>query len=320
MTALGSALLFPGQGAQTPGMGRKLIEGGYQLKLLELAEAGGVPLKRLLVTGTAEELRPTEVAQPALFYTGVALAQLLLEGGLRPVAAAGHSLGEYCAVVAAGSIAAEAGMRLVIERGRLMASAPAGTMAAVLGLELAQLEGLCHQAAAGGEECVVANDNAPGQVVVSGTRAGVERLAELAKAAGAKRVLPLNVGGAFHSPLMGPAALAFASLLDQVEFQEPQFPVASGVDGSISHTADEVRRGLEAQLTGPVRWVDSVRALADAGAATFFECGPGVTLAGLVRRILPAAETVSVDSPESAQQALAGTPAPGGRSGPGVSG
>jgi len=308
-----AALLFPGQGSQTPGMGRALVQGGYQLALLALAEQGGIPLQRLLVTGTAEELRPTEVAQPALYYTGVALAQILLEGGLAPVAAAGHSLGEYCAVVAAGSLTAEDGMRLVLERGRLMASAPDGTMAAVLGLELVQLEALCQQAETDGECCVVANDNAPGQVVVSGSRAGVERLAELARAAGARRVLPLNVGGAFHSPLMAPAAAAFASQLDQVELQEPGFAIVAGVTGTISNTAAEVRAGLQSQLTGPVRWVATVKALAEVGAEAFWECGPGTTLSGLSRRILPTAETISVDSPASAQRALAERPAAGER-------
>jgi [acyl-carrier-protein] S-malonyltransferase len=293
-------------------MGRTLVEGGHQPALLGLAEQAGIPLKRLLVTGQAEELRRTEVAQPALFYTGVVLAEILMQGGLAPVAAAGHSLGEYCAVVAAGSLTAEDGMRLVLERGRLMGSAPDGTMAAVLGLELAELEALCRQAATAGECCVVANDNAPGQVVVSGSRAGVERLSQLAKEAGARRVVPLNVGGAFHSPLMARSATTFAGQLDQVVIQEPRFPIAAGVTGTISHTADEVRSGLRNQLTGPVRWVDSLRALAGMGAQTYVECGPGTTLAGLGRRILPAVGTISVDSPESAERALAGLLAPDG--------
>ncbi len=285
-------------------MGRDLVDRGYQTELLELAEKAGIPLGRLLLTGTGEELRPTEVAQPALFYTGVVLAQVLLQGGLQPVAAAGHSLGEYCAVVASGALSAAEGMRLVLERGRRMASAPDGTMAAVLGLELVELESLCLQAEADGECCVVANDNAPGQVVVSGSRAGVDRLAELARAAGARRVLPLKVGGAFHSPLMGPAAAAFSALLDQVEFAEPSFPVVAGVTGSLSRTAAEVRDGLRSQLTGRVRWVDSIKALAQVGSDTFWECGPGTTLAGLGRRIMPAIETISVASPESARRAL----------------
>ncbi|HUY08797.1 MAG TPA: ACP S-malonyltransferase [Candidatus Dormibacteraeota bacterium] len=307
MTRTGAALLFPGQGAQTPGMGRALVEGGCQSSLLQLAEEAAVPLERLLVSGTAEELRPTEVAQPALFYTGVALAELLVQRGLTPTAAAGHSLGEYCAVVAAGALTAADGMRLVLERGRLMGEARDGTMAAVLGLELTELEALCLQVEAAGECCVVANDNAPGQVVVSGSRAGVERLTELAKVAGARRVVQLNVGGAFHSPLMAPAAKAFASLLDQVPLREPRFPVAAGVTGTLSPTAAEIREGLREQLTGRVRWVEVVRTLAAAGAETFWECGPGTTLAGLGKRILPAAPTISVDTPEHAAEAMTET-------------
>jgi [acyl-carrier-protein] S-malonyltransferase len=305
VTAAGSALLFPGQGSQAPGMGGALVASGRQSALLQLAEESGVPLRRLLVTGTAEELRPTEVAQPALFYTGIALAEMLIEGGLRPLAAAGHSLGEYCAVVAAGSLSAEDAMGLVLERGRLMASAPAGTMAAVLGLDLAALEELCRQVAEAGECCVVANDNAPGQVVISGTGSGVEQVGQLAKEAGARRVVPLNVGGAFHSPLMGAAAEAFARQLDQIAFEEPKFPIAAGVTGAISTTATAVRTGLRDQLAGPVRWVSVINALAAAGAASFVECGPGGVLGGLNRRIVPTSWTFSVDSPDTCAKFLA---------------
>lgn len=286
-------------------MGRALIEAGHQFSLLEIAEEQGIPLRRLLVEGDAEALRATQVAQPALYYTGVALARLLLEGGIEPASAAGHSLGEYCAVVAAGSMAAEDGMRLVLERGRLMASAPEGTMAAVLGLELEVLEQLCQQASEGGECCVVANDNSPGQLVVSGSRLGVGRLAELAKAAGARRVAPLNVGGAFHSPLMAGPARAFSKRVNQLSLDEPSFPVAAGVTGQLSSSSAEIRSGLRRQLEGSVRWTDAVRAIGRTGVGTFVECGPGSTLAGLIRRILPDAQIISVDSPESAERLLA---------------
>jgi [acyl-carrier-protein] S-malonyltransferase len=285
-------------------MGRALVEEGYQPSLLALAQAQGIQLERLLVSGEADELRPTEIAQPALFYTGVALATILMEGGLHPSVAAGHSLGEYCAVVVAGSLTPEDGMGLVLERGRLMAAAPEGTMTAVLGLERPVLSELCAEASAGGECCVIANDNSPGQLVVSGSAPGLERLSELAKAAGAKRVIPLNVGGAFHSPLMAESAAAFAAVLDQVEFAEPRFPVGAGVSGTISHTAAEIRTGLRLQLAGPVLWADTVRAMADAGTEGFVECGPGTTLAGLIRRILPQADAASVDSPETAARQL----------------
>jgi [acyl-carrier-protein] S-malonyltransferase len=313
MTARATALVFPGQGSQSPGMGRALIEGGYQTSLLILAREQGIDLEHLLVDGDADELRPTEIAQPALFYSGVALGTILIEAGMEPVVAAGHSLGEYCAVVVAGSLTPEDGMRLVLERGRLMAAAPAGTMAAVLGLERPTLSELCLEAAAGGECCVIANDNSPGQLVVSGTRTGIERLGQLAKAAGAKRVLPLNVGGAFHSPLMADSAAAFSAVLDRVEIAEPRFPVAAGVSATISHSAAEIRTGLRLQLAGPVLWADTVRAMAATGVESFLECGPGTTLAGLIRRILPEAKTASVDSPESATRLLSESPAPGGQ-------
>jgi len=285
-------------------MGRALVDGGHQPSLLALAQAQGIDLERLLVSGEADELRPTEIAQPALFYTGVVLGTILMEGGVEPTVVAGHSLGEYCAVVVAGSLSPDDGMRLVLERGRLMASAPEGSMAAVLGLERPLLSELCAKAAVGGECCVIANDNSPGQLVVSGSAPGLERLSELAKAAGAKRVIPLNVGGAFHSPLMAQSAAAFAAVLDEMEFAEPRFPVGAGVSGTISHSAAEIRTGLREQLAGPVLWADTVRAMAAAGADDFLECGPGGTLAGLIRRILPDAKVASVDSPESAGQYL----------------
>jgi [acyl-carrier-protein] S-malonyltransferase len=293
-------------------MGRALIEGGRQPALLAQAEAQGIDLERLLISGTADDLRPTEIAQPALFYTGVALGAVLIEGGLRPMVAAGHSLGEYCAVVVAGSLTPDDGMRLVLERGRLMAGAPKGTMAAILGLERPVLSALCAEATAGGECCVIANDNSPGQLVVSGSVLGVERLSELARAAGAKRVIPLNVGGAFHSPLMTDSAAAFAAVLEEVEFAEPRFPVAAGVSGTLSHTAVEIRTGLRLQLAGPVLWADTVRTMAAAGADDFIECGPGTTLAGLIRRILPQAKVSSVDSPESATRQLSEAAQSGG--------
>jgi [acyl-carrier-protein] S-malonyltransferase len=298
------ALVFPGQGSQSPGMGRPLVEAGLGLELLSLAEQSGIELRRLVVDGDPERLRATDVAQPALFYTGIALSRVLLDAGLEPTAAAGHSLGEYCAVVAAGSVSAEDGMRLVLERGRLMASAPEGTMAAVLGLEWDQVARLCQEVSRGGECCVVANDNSPGQLVVSGSLAGISRVSELAKQAGARKVIPLNVGGAFHSPLMADSAGTFAQLLDEVEIKEPRFPVGAGVSGRLSHSSAEIRTGLKEQLEGPVRWTGVVRSIGGLGALTFMECGPGSILAGLIQRILPEARTISVDSPESAARAL----------------
>ncbi len=296
-------------------MGQGLVDAKVQPTLLRLADEAGLPLGQLLLEGSADQLRKTEVAQPALFYCGVALAEILLQGGLEPVAAAGHSLGEYGAVVAAGALEAEEGMRLVLERGRLMAQARQGTMAAVLGLELAQVEELCRVAALPGEVCVVANDNAPGQVVISGTSPALAELSARAREAGARRVVELKVSGAFHSPLMAAAQADFRPRLARACWTEPRFPVAAGLTGSLSLSADQVRLGLEGQLVGRVRWAEAVRALAEAGAECFLECGPGSTLTSLSRRIVPQLAAEAVGSPADARAWLERHPG-GGAGGP----
>ncbi len=320
MGSPGPALLFPGQGAQAPGMGRELVREGRGRELLEQARDSGLELERLLLEGSPEELRPTQVAQPALYFTGVTLGRLLLELGVEPAAAAGHSLGEYCAVVLAGALSAEQGMGLVLERGRLMAEAPEGTMAAVLGLRRELLEAVCAEAGAAPECCVVANDNAPGQLVVSGSRQGVERASALALERGARKVVPLRVGGAFHSPLMAEAARAFARLVDGLEIGEPAFPVGAGLSGGLSRSGAEIRAALRGQLEGPVRWTGVTGALAGLRPSAYLECGPGTTLSGLLRRIVPGAEAVGLDSPAAVRAWVAGSgearPASGGASSP----
>ena len=302
----GDALVFPGQGAQTPGMGAELVALGCSPDLIDAAEAEGVELRRLLVEAGPEELRQTDAAQPALFYVGVALFRLLQKGGLNPDLAAGHSLGEYCALVAGGSLTAEAGMRLVIRRARAMAAAPPGTMAAVLGLDPAALESICAEVTATGALCVVANDNSPQQQVVSGTQEGVEEVSRRARQAGARKVVPLQVGGAFHSPLMAGPAAEFAPAIAETEIRDPLFPVAAGALGRMVTTSQEVRRGLEVQLESPVRWTATVRALAAAGAARYLECGPGATLGALIKRVLEAPVVVQVDSPGRAEGVAGG--------------
>lgn len=286
-------------------MGAALIADGCDLELLEVARQEGMALDRLLVAGTAEELRPTEVAQPALYYVGVALARIVLSRGVAPRFGAGHSLGEYTALAVAGAIDPADGMRLVIARGRLMAAAPDGTMAAVLGLERQPMEEICRQVESAGEICVIANDNCPGQLVISGSRPGIEAAAEAVRKAGARRVVPLSVGGAFHSPLMADAAAAFAAVLAQVKIRDPRWPVASGCSGQLSTTAQEVRDGLTRQLASPVLWTTTVLALTQAGATDFLECGPGNTLGALVRRIAPSSRVASASSPDGVDAALA---------------
>lgn len=294
------ALVFPGQGAQAPGMGRSLVEGGCSTDLLAIAAEEGLDLERLLVGADAGELRRTENAQPALFYTGVAVARLLAERGVLPAFAAGHSLGEYCALVAVGAISADDGMRLVMRRARAMADAPPGTMAAILGLDSERLAEVCGAVTAGGEVCVVANDNSPGQQVISGTGAGVAEVSRRARQLGARKVVPLEVGGAFHSPLMERAAARFAAEVKEIEVADPGRPVGSGALGRLVTTAAAVREGLEIQLRSPVRWTELVRALEAAGATRFVECGPGQTLSGLIRRIISGAQVIQVPGPAEA--------------------
>ncbi len=283
-------------------MGAELIAAGLSLALLDVAGEQGLDLARLLVEGTAEDLRPTQVAQPALYYCGVALGRRVQELGLRPRFAAGHSLGEYCALVVAGALDAEDGMRLVLERGRLMAAAPVGTMAAVLGLGTEALGQICQEVSSAGECCVIANDNCPGQLVISGSLEGVRAASERSVAAGARRVIPLSVGGAFHSPLMAEAALAFGAAVDGIKLRDPDFPVGSGAKGRLLSSADEIRQSLRVQLESPVRWTEVVTAMA--GTGTFLECGPGNTLAALIRRTLEGATVLPVGSPAQAQSAF----------------
>ena len=294
-----AVLLFPGQGAQRVGMGADLHAGSAAARrVFDLAdEVCGRPISRLCFEGPEEELRRTDVAQPALVAVELAaLAALAGELGLAPDGlpsalgaldvrwSAGHSLGEYTACVAAGALAPEDGLRLAAERGRVMAEAPPGTMAAVLGLDAEQLEALCARAPG---TAVVANDNAPGQVVISGDVEAVVAVGEAAKAAGASRVIPLNVGGAFHSPLMADAAARFARTLDGVSVTDPRIPVVGNTSGRPLATAAEVRDELRRQIAAPVRWRESLLWLRDAGASHALECGPGNVLAGLARRTTP---------------------------------
>ncbi len=303
------ALVFPGQGAQSPGMGAALVAQECSPELLDIAAAAGLDLRRLLVDGGVEELRPTQVAQPALFYTGVALLGVLREAGVRAEFAAGHSLGEYCALVAAGSLSPEAGMELVLRRAEAMALAPEGTMAAVLGLDAVQLERICAEVTGAGAVCVLANDNSPAQQVVSGTLAGVQEVGRRAREAGARKVVPLQVGGAFHSPLMAEPARRFAAAIAETRIADPEFPVAAGALGRLVSTAADVRRALEIQLESPVRWTATVLALGAAGAGRFIECGPGNTLGALIRRILPDPLVVQVASPAQARELGPAAPA-----------
>lgn len=281
------AFLFPGQASQAVGMARDLY-GQYESVRERFAQADeslGFSLSEVCFEGPEERLMQTEVTQPAVFVHSVAACELLQAAGLEPVAVAGHSLGEYSALVAAGALSFAAALALVGPRGKLMQAAGAerpGAMAAVLGLEDEQVVALCEQAAG---TVGAANFNSPGQVVVSGERAAVARLGELAEAAGAKRFVELAVSGAFHSPLMQPAAQQMEALLQAAPLVAPRVPVLTNISAAPVTDPEELRAHLIQQITSPVRWTETVRKLAEMGVDHAFEVGPRAVLKGLGRRI-----------------------------------
>ncbi len=269
------------------------------IEMLDAAQASGLDLGAALHGGD-EQLRPTEIAQPALLFVECALRSALPDD-LDIVAVAGHSVGEYAAAVAAHTLQPEDAMRLVIERGRAMAAMRDGTMCALIGIDVDAATAACDEAQREtGEIVVVANHNAPGQLVISGSTAGVDAAAKIALSRGARRSIPLNVSGAFHSPLMTSAAQRFETVLDSTALSDPHPPVVCNVDGRDVHTADELRERLRAQLTSPVRWIDCIRRIVELGAETLVEVGPGNVLSGLARRIAPDVRTVSVSTLDAA--------------------
>jgi [acyl-carrier-protein] S-malonyltransferase len=268
-------------------------------EMLSAAAACGLDLAAAL-TGDDEQLRPTDIAQPALLFVECALRSTL-PAGIDVVAVAGHSVGEYAAAVAAHAITPGDAMRVVIERGRAMAAMREGTMSALLSLDLETATAICAEAQRDtGEIVIVANHNAPGQLVISGSHRGVEAAAQLALARGARRVIPLNVSGAFHSPLMADAASLFSVALDSVALSDPQPPVVCNVDARAVHTAGALRERLREQLTAPVRWIECVQRLVELGAETLIEVGPGSVLSGLARRIAPGVRALAVNTPDAA--------------------
>jgi [acyl-carrier-protein] S-malonyltransferase len=295
------AFVFPGQGSQKVGMGAGLSSERPDLfdRYLSLAdETSGLPIRRNCLEGPIEELTRTDVAQPALFAVGLAIAEAANDAGLKPNFVAGHSLGEYTAAVVAGALGAEDGMRVVCERGRLMAgiqSERPGAMAAIIGLERTHLEDLCAEAREAGLVSV-ANLNSPTQIVVSGEKAGVARLVELAPGAGAKRAVPLQVGAAFHSELMVPVQQALRKVIEQVDVNDARMPLVAVSSGRPVTTAHDVREALLAQIVNPVRWVDVVETLVESGVTSFLELGPGRVLIGLIRQIRPDVEMTAADS------------------------
>lgn len=283
------AFVFPGQGAQFVGMGKDLYENSPLAKeLFEKAnEILGYRITDIMFEGTDEELRQTKVTQPAVFLHSV-ISALCMGDEFKPEMTAGHSLGEFSALVAAGALSFEDGLKLVYARAMAMqkaCEAHPSTMAAVISLEDDKVEEICDQVTRGGDVVVAANYNCPGQIVISGTIEGIAKACEKMKEAGAKRALPLNVGGAFHSPLMNPAKLELEAAIEATKFNTPKCPIYQNVD-ALPHTSpEEIKANLVAQLTASVRWTQTVKNMLTDGADDFTECGPGSVLQGLIKKI-----------------------------------
>ena len=283
------AFVFPGQGAQFSGMGKDLYDNSPLAKeLFEKAnDILGFRITDIMFNGTDEDLRQTKVTQPAVFLHSV-ISALCMGDAFQPEMTAGHSLGEFSALVAAGALSFEDGLKLVYARAMAMQKAcemQPSTMAAIIALPDAKVEEICAQVAAEGDVCVAANYNCPGQIVISGSIEGINKACELMKAAGAKRALPLKVGGAFHSPLMEPAKLELEAAIQSTEFHTPKCPVYQNVDAKPHTDAAEIKQNLVAQLTASVRWTQTVENMIADGATDFTECGPGAVLQGLIKKI-----------------------------------
>lgn len=289
------AFVFPGQGAQFTGMGKDIYDANPVAKQLFDTANGilGFNITEIMFTGSADELKQTKVTQPAVFIHSVAVA--LAQDSVQPNMVAGHSLGEFSSLVANKTLRFEDALRLVSKRALAMQRAceiNPSTMAAILGLDDTVVENIC--ASIKEEIVVAANYNCPGQLVISGSMKGIEIACEKLKAAGAKRALPLQVGGAFHSPLMEPAREELAAAIEATSFHTPICPVYQNVNGLPSTDTNVIKKNLISQLTAPVRWTQSVQNMVKDGAISFVECGPGKVLQGLVKKIAPQVEAGSL--------------------------
>jgi len=303
------AFLFPGQGSQSVGMGKRLADASPAAAAVwrKADEAVGFPLSRLCFEGPADELALTANTQPAILTASVAAAAVLAERGISPDLCAGHSLGEYSALVVSGALDFADAVRLVRKRGEFMQdTVPVGTgaMAALMGLDVEAAEKACAEAAQG-EVVNVANINSPGQIVIAGHRAAVERALKVAAALGGKKSVLLPVSAPFHSALMKPAADRLAAELERVAVRAPRVPVVRNVDAGLTTTADDVKPFLIRQVASPVRWADCLMTLAREGATVWLEVGPGRVLSGLLKRTIDGARGHAVEDPDSLDAAAA---------------
>ena len=306
---LAIGFVFPGQGSQSVGMGKALYDAHFSLKSVydEASSVLGYDVAELCFTGPAERLNLTEFTQPALLVSSVAALKLFEPVGIRPVAVAGHSLGEYSALVAAGGVSFRDAVGLVQKRGRYMSEAVApgaGLVAALLGLTAEVVKGVCRMASAVGV-VAAANFNSPGQVVVAGEKAAVERAIELAKAEGCKKAIPLPVSVPVHTPLMQQAADRLAKDLATVRWSDLSAPLVNNAEAKAISRAHEIQASLVRQLPSSVLWEDAVQTMGKMGVTTFVEIGPGTVLTGLIRRILPEAKLLNVNDPKSLNATLA---------------
>lgn len=285
MSHVRAALVFPGQGSQRPGMLENVPENDTFSRLVDAAEAlSGLDLTEISRSSEPEDMADTRIAQPLLYLCDWAWGIALLESGLIPDAVAGHSLGEFAALAIAGVFSPEAGLELVVERSKLMATqahAVSGGMAAVLGMESDVLAAALSDVPG----VWMANDNSPGQIVISGTHEGIERATAALSEAGARRIVPLKVAGPFHSPLMEPAAEAFRTILDSAELRDATIPILQNTEPTATTDAALVRERLSRQITEPVRWTQTMRSLAADGPVVLVEAGPGSVLRGLARGV-----------------------------------
>jgi len=306
---LKTAFLFPGQGSQSVGMGKRLADASPTAAAVwsKADEAAGFPLSRLCFEGPAEELALTVNTQPAILTASVAAAAVLAERGIVPDLCSGHSLGEYSALVVAGALGFADAVRLVRRRGEFMQDAvPVGTgaMAALMGLDVEAAEKACAEAAQG-EVVNVANINSPGQIVIAGHKGAVERAVKAAAGLGGRKSMLLPVSAPFHSALMKPAADRLAAELERVAVRAPRVPVVRNVDGGLTTTADDVKPFLIRQVASPVRWTECLQTLAREGAAAWLEVGPGRVLSGLLKRTIDGARGFAVEDPDSLDAAAA---------------